>query len=276
MLWFIWLLLFLIGLFAGTLGSLVGIGGGIIIVPALLYAATVFPSLSSITPQLAAGTSLLIVMLTAVSSIIAFQKQKRIDYHSGILFFIGAGPGALVGAYLSKFFSADAFMAGFGFFLLLLFSLMMFQNKLKPISFAKEVKRTFIDSSGETFTYGFHRPTAIIISFVIGIISSLFGIGGGAMLVPMMLILFRFPPLVATATSMFVIFLSSITGSITHVLQGHIFWLALVFIAPGSWIGGRLGAYLSQKMSNRVLLIIFRVILVLVAAKMILDGLHLM
>src|SRR4051794_21097895 len=121
------IILFAIGLFAGTLGSLVGIGGGIIIVPALLYIASVFSGLSSITPQIAAGTSLLIIMLTAISSIFAFHKQKRIDYRSGLLFFIGAGPGSFVGAFFSKYFSADGFMVGFGFFLLCLFSLMMFQ-----------------------------------------------------------------------------------------------------------------------------------------------------
>jgi len=276
MLWVVGLILFTIGLFAGTLGSLVGIGGGIIIVPALLYIASVFSGLSSISPQIAAGTSLLVVMLTAVSSIIAFHKQKRIDYRSGLLFFIGAGPGAFFGAFFSKYFSADGFMVGFGLFLLFLFSLMMFQGKLKPIKFSNVVERTYIDTSGEEHSYRFHVVTAICISFFIGIISSLFGIGGGAMLVPMMLLVFQFPPLVATATSMFVIFLSSVTGSVTHVFQGHISWLALVLIAPGSWIGGRLGAFLSNKMSNRILLIIFRTTLVIVAIKMILDGLHLM
>jgi uncharacterized membrane protein YfcA len=268
-------LLFSIGLFAGTLGSLVGIGGGIIIVPSLLYLATVFSSLSMITPQLTAGTSLLVVMVTAISSIIAFHKQKRIDYRSGILFFVGAGPGSLLGAYVSTFFSADSFMVGFGLFLLFLFALMVFQKKLKPISFKNEIKRNYVKQSGESLEYSFHAPTAIVVSFGIGIISSLFGIGGGAMLVPMMLIIFGFPPLVATATSMFVIFLSSVTGSVTHVLQDHISWSAFILLAPGSWIGGRLGAFLSQKMSNKMLLIIFRTILFVVAIKMILDGTHL-
>jgi uncharacterized protein len=276
MIWIEWVILFCVGLFAGTLGSLVGIGGGIIIVPSLLYLATVFASLSSFSAQLAAGTSLLIVMLTAISSVIAFHKQKRIDYRSGVLFFVGAGPGSLVGAYFSNFFSTDSFLLGFGVFLLLLSLLLMLKDKLKPISFSHVIERIYTDSSGEIYYYGFHTPTAIIVSFVIGIISSLFGIGGGAMLVPMMLMIFRFPPLVATATSMFVIFLSSVTGSFTHILQGHISWLVLILIAPGSWIGGKLGAYLSQKMSNRVLLIIFRITLVLVAIKMVLDGLHLM
>lgn len=276
MIWIEWVILFSIGLFAGTLGSLVGIGGGIIIVPSLLYATALFVSISSLTAPLVAGTSLSIVMLTAVSAIIAFHKQKRIDYRSGLLFFIGAGPGSLVGAYFSKFFSTDLFMLGFGIFLLFLSVLMMLKDKIEPVAFSNEIKRTYTDSSGEIHAYGFHTPTAIIVSFVIGIISSLFGIGGGAMLVPMMLIIFRFPPLVATATSMFVIFLSSFTGSVTHILQGHISWIAFILIAPGSWVGGRLGAYLSQKMSNQLLLIIFRITLVLVAIKMMLDGLHLL
>lgn len=262
----LFILLFILGLLAGTLGSLVGIGGGIVIVPSLLYL------YDDISPQVAAGTSLIIILLTSIASLLVFHRQKRIDYRSGWTFFIGAGPGALVGALCSRYFSANGFLLGFGIFLLVISALMMFQSKLKPISFAYGVTRTYIDTAGKEMTYHFHSPTAIVLSFFIGIMSSLFGVGGGVLLVPMMLILFRFPPLVATATSTFAIFLSAITGSFTHMLQGNIDWLAMLLIAPGSWLGGRLGAYVSQKMSNKILLIIFRTVLILVAVKMIFDG----
>lgn len=271
-----WILLFFIGLFAGTLGSLVGIGGGIVIVPSLLVVGNLYPSFGSISPQLAVGTSLLLIVLSSLSSIYSFHKQKRIDYRSGILFFVGAGPGSMIGAFLSSYFSIDSFMFGFGLFLTLLFLIMIFQNKIKPLQNKNGYTYTFTDQAGQTHTYGYNASIAIAISVVIGLISGAFGIGGGAMLVPMMLVLFRFPAHVATATSMLVIFLSSIAGSVTHIVEGHIAWTALLLLAPGSWIGGRLGAVISQKMSSRMLLIIFRVTLVVVAIRMILVGVHLL
>jgi uncharacterized protein len=270
-----WILLLIIGLFAGTIGSIVGIGGGIIIVPSLLFVASIYPSFGMMTPQLAVGTSLLLIVITALASILSFHKQKRIDYSSGLIFFISAGPGSMIGAYLSKFFSTDSFMLGFGLFLILLFLIMMLQNRIKPFRYNKGIARTFVDQTGQAFTYSFHTPTALAISFVVGILSGMFGIGGGAMLVPMMILLFRFPAHVATATSMLVIFLSSIMGSVTHIMEGHIVWVAILLLAPGSWIGGRLGAMISQKLSSRTLLIIFRSILVLVSIRMILAGAHL-
>ncbi len=270
-----WFLLFVIGLFAGTLGSIVGIGGGIIIVPSLLFVASIYPDFGPITPQLAIGTSLLLIVLSSLASTLSFHKQRRIDFQSGLLFFITAGPGSIIGAYLSKFFSTDSFLLGFGLFLVVLFFIMMFQNKIKPLRYQKGMTRTFIDQSSQEFQYGYHLPTALILSFAVGLLSGLFGIGGGAMLVPMMLLLFRFPAHVATATSMFVILLSSIMGSVTHVIQGNISWFALLLLAPGSWIGGVLGAKISEKMSSRAIVHVFRITLILVAIRMILAGTHL-
>jgi uncharacterized membrane protein YfcA len=261
-------LLFILGLIAGTLGSLVGIGGGIVIVPSLIYL------YKEISPQVAAGTSLVIILLTSIASLLVFHRQRRIDYRSGLTFFIGAGPGAFVGAIGSRYFSVEGFLIGFGIFLLAISALMIFQSKLKPIAVTYGVTRTYVDVEGKQWKYQFHSPTAIVLSFFIGIMSSLFGVGGGLLFVPLMVILFQFPPLVATATSTFAIFLSAITGSFTHMLQGNVDWIVLLLIAPGSWLGGRLGAYLSQKMSNSVLLILFRIVLILAAVKMIFDGAH--
>lgn len=271
-----WIILFFIGLIAGAIGSLVGIGGGIIIVPSLLYVATIEPHLRPMTPQIAVGTSLLLIALTSLSSVLTFHRQKRIDFKSGYLFFITAGPSSMIGAYLSKYFSIDTFLIGFGLFLVILFFIMMFQDKIKPLQYRKGIPRTFVDSTGQEYQYGYHLPTALLLSIVVGLFSGLFGIGGGALLVPMMVLLFQFPAHVATATSMFVILLSSIMGSATHIVQGHISWLGLILLAPGSWIGGKLGAKISAKMSNRTLLLVFRTILVLVALRMILTGSHLL
>lgn len=81
-------MLLFIGLIAGTVGSLVGLGGGIIIVPLLI-------GLHSLSPQLAVGTSMVTVVFTGLSSTLTYMKHKRVDYKSGLILFIGSGPVVL-------------------------------------------------------------------------------------------------------------------------------------------------------------------------------------
>ena len=81
-----YILLLILGLLAGTIGSLVGLGGGIIIVPALLFLGFQPHLLDEVTPQMAAGTSLLVIIFTGLSSTIAYYKQKKVDYKSRTYF----------------------------------------------------------------------------------------------------------------------------------------------------------------------------------------------
>ncbi|OYD06185.1 sulfite exporter TauE/SafE family protein [Paludifilum halophilum] len=268
-----WLVLIGIGLVSGTMGSLVGLGGGVITVPALLLLASTLPSYTHITPQIAVGTSMVLVVVTALSSTISYARQQRVDMKSGWAFFMGSGPGAILGAYLTRFFQTGPFFIAFGLVMILMAIILTFRNRFKAQSVKWSVRREFTDPKGNIYRYGYHLPTALIGSFAVGGISSLFGIGGGALLMPMMVLLFQFPPHVATATSMFVIFLSSIVGSATHLFQGHIAWHAVLFIAPGAWIGGQLGAWVSKKLSGRGLMLVLRLAIVVVGLRMILEGL---
>ncbi|GGE07564.1 UPF0721 transmembrane protein YunE [Marinithermofilum abyssi] len=268
-----WLLLLLVGLVAGTVGSLVGLGGGIITVPALLMMASLYPEFSHITPQVAVGTSLALVVLTALSSTLSYGKQKRVDFHSGWVFFLASGPGAMFGAYLTRYFDMGVFYVGFGVLMIVISALLTFRERMKGHSVKWSVKREFTDREGNVYEYGYHRPIALIVSFVVGTISGLFGIGGGALLVPMMVLMFQFPAHVATATSMFVIFLSSVAGFFTHWFQGNIDWQAVLFIAPGAWFGGHLGALISSRLSSNALLIALRLAIITVAVRMIIEGL---
>lgn len=86
-----WIILFTVGVIGGTIGSLMGLGGGIIVVPALLYLG-VLGVIGDITPQVAVGTSLLAIIATGLSSTMSYFKKKLVDVKSGLLFFIGSGP----------------------------------------------------------------------------------------------------------------------------------------------------------------------------------------
>ncbi|MBD1372522.1 sulfite exporter TauE/SafE family protein [Hazenella sp. IB182357] len=275
MMWMIGILLFLIGLIAGTVGSLAGLGGGVIIVPSILFLSEVSYGIGDLTPAVAVGTSLFLIILTALASTVSFSKQKRVDYKSGWIFFLACAPGTIVGAYLTKLFEVDTYLILFG--LLMVFVSIVLSIKERGMKFRLKatVKRVLQDGSGNTYEYGYHQVFAIVFSFIVGMISGMFGIGGGSLLVPMMVLLFTFPPHVATATSMFVILLSAGVGSVAHIVQGNVDWMLVAFLAPGSWLGGKLGAWISARLSSKALLNFFRIVILLLAVRMIADGLHL-
>lgn len=268
----VWLIC--IGVVAGTVGSLIGLGGGIIIVPALLFLSEWIPSFE-MTPSLAVGTSLVLVILTALSSTHGYAKEKRVDFHSGWVFFATCGPGAVFGAYLTRFFQADLFFIAYGLLMVIIALILFLKDRFPRGWIQYDVERTFTDLSGETYRFGYHRWTALIVSFVVGFISGLFGVGGGSLLVPMMMILFQYPPHIATATSMFTILLTSIIGSFTHLFQGNIDWYAVLFLAPGAWIGGKCGVWISKKLTSRGLLNLLRFAFLFIAFRMMVKGLHL-
>ncbi|WP_088104003.1 sulfite exporter TauE/SafE family protein [Halalkalibacter urbisdiaboli] len=268
-----WIVLLLIGLVAGTLGSVMGLGGGIVIVPALLLFAYYLPILNHMTPQVAVGTSLLIMIFTGLSSTFAYMKQKKIDFKSGAIFFTGSAPGALFGVWLNKGINVDAFFLYFGLFILFVSFILFIRNHIKPLpGRLSGVERSHIDQEGHHYTYRFHPFIAIIIAFCVGMVSGLFGVGGGSLMVPAMIVLFGFPPHIAVATSMFMILLSSIVGSISHIALGNVDWFLATALIPGAWFGGQLGAAINRRLSSDTLVMVFRIFLIVMAIRLIFNG----
>lgn len=268
------IVLLIIGLSAGTIGALVGLGGGIIVVPALLFFGTYTTVISEVSPQTAVGTSLIIMIFTGLSSTLAYLKHKTVDYKSGLIFFAGSGPGGIIGAWINKFLNIQSFNIYFGIFIVLISLLLMVKSHLKPMSAVTEkgVRRTFTDPAGRTYTYGFGAITGILVAFVVGLASGLFGIGGGSMMVPAMILLFLFPPHVAVATSMFMIFLSSLTSSAAHISLGNMNWTYALALIPGAWIGAKLGSYINMRLESTTVVVFLRIILILIGIRLIYQG----
>lgn len=268
------LILFIAGLIIGTLGSLVGLGGGVFLVPALLFFGSYgIGILSGVTPQIAVGTSLFITIFTGLSSTLSYIKVNRVDYKSALLFLLGSGPGGLLGAWINQFMNFQSFSIYFGSFIIIISLLLTFQANIKPNQWKyKRITRVFIDSSGRKYTYSYSALLGVILAFFVGLCSGLFGIGGGSIMVPIMIMLFRFPPHIAIATSMFMIFLSSIVSSFAHVYLGNINWLFALILLPGAWFGGKLGAWLNQKLKGNTLIVLLRFILVIIGIRLIYQG----
>ncbi|EFM10266.1 protein of unknown function DUF81 [Paenibacillus curdlanolyticus YK9] len=265
-------LLALLGLISAIFGSIVGLGGGIIIVPALTLLG---PQLvgSEIDHATAVGTSLAVLIVTALASTMAYSKKKRVDWRSGWLLFMTSGPAAMIGSALTGHMSNGPFQLSFGIFMLLMAGLLVARDYMKPISRQWPVVRTYTDDKGEQHHYGYAVLPALLVGFAVGLISGLFGIGGGSLFVPVMVLLFRFPPHVATATSMFVIFLSSTLGTGVHAWLGETNWWIVLVLAPGAWLGGKAGAWIASRMTGKALLWVLRITLVLMAAQLITEGL---
>lgn len=267
-----YLAIFLIGLLAAVTGSLIGLGGGFLVVPALLLLSE--PLLGFPMPApIAVGTSLTMLIFTGLSSTITYMRQGKIDYRSGWLFTLFSAPSSIIGAALTNTFEEDTFQLGFGLFMLLMAVLMLIRGKLRPLRVRWPISHTYIDADGEQHVYGYNWWSAVLVGIAVGLISGLFGIGGGSLFVPVMVLLYQFPPHIATATSMFVILWSAIIGSATHVYLGEIDWLSTAFLIPGALIGGWLGAKVASRLSSRVLMWILRAALIFIALRLIVSGL---
>src|SRR5690625_3472444 len=120
----------IIGFLAAFVGSLVGLGGGIVLVPTMLFLHEHIASLSWATPQAIVGISLVTMVFTGMSSTLAYLKMKRVDVKTGFIFLIGSIPGSILGSWLNTKFNVNKFSLYFVMFIVVLFILllMMFEK----------------------------------------------------------------------------------------------------------------------------------------------------
>ncbi|MBK3496156.1 sulfite exporter TauE/SafE family protein [Viridibacillus sp. YIM B01967] len=270
-----YILIAIIGLFSGAVGALVGLGGGVILVPATLFVGLSLGFIPDLTPQKVVGLSVVMMIFTGLASTLSYMKTKTVDYKSGAIFFAGSIPGTILGAWVNRGLDLPSFNLYFGILLIILATILIVRDKLKPVKWFVEhgTKRTFTDQDGKSFVYGYPIWFALILTFGIGFSSGLFGIGGGSMIVPAMILLFLFPPHVAVATSMFMVFLSSIVNSASHIYLGNVPWIYTIPVIPGAYIGAKIGAALNKRINSDTLVLVLRIILLLLGIRSIIDGL---
>ncbi len=271
-----YILLLIIGVCSGIIGALVGLGGGAILVPATLFIGLTLGMMPEITPQKVVGLSVIMMIATGLASTLSYMKSKTVDYKSGFIFFLGSVPGTILGAYINKGIDLPSFNLYFGILLIILAIILLIRDHVKPVQwFIKHgQKHTFYDPKDDkNYIYGYPIWFAILLTFLIGMASGLFGIGGGSMIVPAMIILFGFPPHVAVATSMFMVFLSSIINSASHIYLGHIPWAYTIPVIPGAYIGAKIGAALNKKINSTTLVLLLRIILLLLGIRSVYEGL---
>ncbi len=230
-------ILFASGVGIGALGTLIGAGGGWMVVPLLLLG-------FHFTPQQAVGTSLAVVFLNALSGSLAYMLQGRVLYTMGLAFAAATIPGALLGAGLVQFLSSKWFSVLFGGFLL---CVAFFLHRGQQLLFAQGRRREVTRAELQSLRTPVMR-LGILISFLVGILSSLFGVGGGIIHVPFLIVMLGIPVHTATATSHFILAITSLTGSLMFLRQGQIHLTAAASMGLGVLIGAQGGASLSTRM----------------------------
>ncbi|HYY54094.1 MAG TPA: sulfite exporter TauE/SafE family protein [Candidatus Dormibacteraeota bacterium] len=262
------LLLTVIGAAVGTFGTLVGAGGGFVLVPLLALLEPTLPT-NAITAM-----SLAVVAMNATSGAIAYARHRRIDYHSGLIFAIATLPGSIGGAYISRFIGREVFDLVFAALLigLAIFVVVTHEEEPEP---APEgtwgyAQRSLVDAGGTAYRYSANIPLGIALSFGVGFASSLLGIGGGVIHVPALVGLLGFPTHVATATSHFVLAIMATVATVTHVGQGDLNGLypQTILLGVGAIVGAQLGARLSARVHGRHIVRVLAVSLIFVGLRL--------
>lgn len=227
-----------IGFGVGTIGTLIGAGGGFLMVPILLYLDANEP------PEIITAISLSVVFFNSLSGSVAYAYRRRISYKSGTLFALASIPGVLLGVVAVQEVSREIFEPIFAGVLILGAIYLLLNSVGKNIS----------QMPGHNFQLSTKSLwTGSVLSLFVGFVSSFLGIGGGVIHVPALTHLLGFPIHVATATSHFVLAITSLIGVIYHFVRGDLssHFMRVVFLALGAVIGAQLGAKLSEMFEGK-------------------------
>lgn len=248
-------LTFVIGIAAGIVGSLLGLGGGIIISPIL--------TLTGSLPSQVASTSLLAVASTGASSTLSYSIKKKIRYSIGIKIAAFAVPFSVIGALVSSSLNPDEFKL---YFAILLISTSLYLLVRKPINENRRNQENRGRLISNTLLYGG--------SSAAGLISSLFGIGGGIIFVPLLFAVRRLSMQQSVATSQLSILITSVAGILTHSVLFQQDYVFAGSIALGALIGAQVGSFIAIKISERVLTTLFSFSLIIISIQLILGYLQ--
>ena len=269
------LITFIIGFLSAFVGSLVGLGGGLIFVPSMLFLYDNVSSFSWATPQTIVGISLITMIFTGLSSTMAYYKLRRVDVKTGTIFLVGSLPGSIVGTWINSRLDANEFTIYFGILMFIIFLIMFIDRDkmMKNKTFIHNENTRMFKLEGQEYFYNVTMTPALVLSFFIGALSGLFGIGGGTISVPTMILIFGMPVQIAIGTSMYMILFISLISASTHIYFGHIVWKHVFFFIVGSYIGGTVGAKVSKYLKGRTLEYFLRVVIFVAAIQLIIKGL---
>lgn len=261
----------LIGAVVAAMGTLVGLGGGFVLVPLLLF---MFPDES---PAVISSISLTVVFLNAASATVSHYRERRIDFKTAALLAIGGIPAAVVGAIAASRVTRDAFEVYMGI-VLILGAVYVLWRSTRAVELQGDVEHTpnreIRERVGRTYRFYVSTLMAAGISPVSGYISSFFGIGGGVVNVPAMTFLLKMPPRVVAPTAMLLLVVTSSSSLITRIATGQFDdgWRRAALLGAGALVGAQIGIYLRSRVDHRVVLVILAASMILVGSRQLIVG----
>jgi len=246
-------LIFIIAVFISVISALIGIGGGLLLVPSLT-------TLAKLPHIHAAGTALAAMTVFSLIASIKNQKNNFIIWSPAILIAGGSITGSIVGAYFSIQIPLIAWKIGFVIIALYIAYNMIFQKK------SKKTLLSILYSTLNKLPFSYYSKNLelkisvsgfLLFGIILGIISSILGLGGGFLTTPYFMLGMKIAPKKAVASSILVIFLTSLSGAVSHIFLGHFsfnFWLAATL---GMAVGGYIGAGFLKKIPDKSIRYIF-------------------
>lgn len=241
-----------VGLLVSTFGTVVGFGGGVFMVPALILFFH-FPI------ELAIGSTMSAMFPAALIASFFNYREKNIDYIVASLIQFPAMAGTVAGGLLVSFLPVVELQFIFAFFVIIIGFLiigtpgnksslnrksgMMYRVTHMPTSFIRKNHQKHI-------AYRLNGSIVALFGLVTGTVAGLFGIGGGFLQTPAMIKVFNMPARIATSTSLFILTVTSLTGLCTHFWLGHIDWFKSIPLMTAFAIGAALGQYFKRDNIN--------------------------
>jgi len=245
--------LFSLGLIGGFFSGLLGIGGGIIMVPLLLYVPSLI-GLEAISMKTAAGITMVQSLAGAFSGLMIHKKNNFV--HRQLVIFMGAGSitGSLAGSIFSKQIKGEIMLGIFAGMALVATILMLIPRKK-----ADEIPV-------EDVTFNIYL--AISVALLVGILGGIVGQGGAFILIPIMLYVLKIPTRIALGSSVAISFLSALAGFVGKWGTGQIPFMMALILVGGAVLGAQAGGRLSKRLKTASLRSILSVLIAFTALKM--------
>jgi uncharacterized protein len=266
---------FTVSVAAGLLGSLLGLGGGIIVIPALTL-------LLHVDIRYAIGASIVSVIATSSGAAAAYVRERMTNLRVAMFLEIATTTGALTGAYVAGLISTRWLYLIFGV-LMGYSALAMFRKRHDVIGAVPtdgladslRLHGDYVDqATGEHVFYRVtHTRIGFALMYIAGLVSGLLGIGSGALKVPAMDLAMRLPIKVSTATSNFMIGVTAAASAGVYFARGDINPFIAAPVATGVLGGATLGSKLLGRIASNSIRLVFVAVLIIVSLEMFLKGL---
>ena len=258
-------LLFISGIATGAIGAMLGLGGGVFLIPFLVI-------ILGVPMHQAIATSFLAVIATSSAGAVLNLERGMVNVRLGMLLETTTVTGAILGGITGVYLSGATLKEIFAFLLLIVAAIMIWRTLRKseaPPAVNGVLSATFHDEATGTHTsYSVVRtPLIMAISFLAGNISGLLGVGGGIFKVPAMNLAGGVPIKAATATSNFTIGVTAAASAFIYFVNGHMNPLVIAPTALGVLGGSMLGIHTSKKMKGRAISMVFAAFLIVVGVE---------